>query len=237
MSQAQFEKLLQKQSLNQIIEDDLVFSDLKSRMNALWNFLLHTGYLTINHVTQDDSGFFHGEFSIPNKEIMVLYRTLIIRWFGTAHTPSATKITQYLVGGDIVHFKRALGQFLIESVSYFDTQGKTPEQIYHVFVLGLIAHLTDYYFIRSNRESGNGRYDVVMIPKDSTRMGIIFEFKSLPRGANEAALRQAASQALDQIKGNHYMAECQQAGIRTVLQLGIAFSGKQCDVLAEEIQI
>lgn len=229
-SKQRFEALLQGETFRQLLEDDIIFADLEQRDGALWNFLLHTGYLTLAKQEQEPSGLCYGEFAVPNREVALLYRTFLFRWFDPARVPASNKITEAIINGDMETFKTVLGKFLVESFSYFDTQGKNKEQIYHVFVLGLIAHLMEYYYIKSNRESGDGRYDVMMLPKDKNRKGIIFEFKVLLTGATMDELKAAAQQALQQIQDNRYVVEFQQHGINHVLQLGLAFAGKAIEI-------
>lgn len=232
LTKQHIEGLIQQQPYRTELESDIIFSELPERCNVLWNFLLHTGYLTVQNITQDISGAWNGDLLIPNKEVTLLYRTFIKRWFDGSKIVLKNKIIESLLSGDIDTFKQYLGKFLSETFSYFDTQGKTKEQIYHVFVLGLIAGLTDYFYIRSNREAGDGRYDVVIIPKDPTKIGIIFEFKALEKNAEDNKLKIAAEGALKQIQSNGYLAEFKQAQIQTVLQLGIAFSGKKIECIS-----
>ncbi len=232
-NKAIFEAMLQGEPYRARLESDVTFPALHQQDNVLWNFLLHTGYLSVQNIAQDNTGFFNSDFVIPNKEIRLLYFTLINRWFGAGNIDLDHTFVQSLVRGDIATFKKLLATFLSETFSYFDTQGKTKEQIYHVFVLGLIAGLTEHYIIRSNREAGDGRYDVVMLPKDKNQLGIIFEFKALDNNADDAQLKQAASEVLQQIQQNQYLAEFQQNGITNVLPLGIAFAGKHVEIVTD----
>lgn len=208
-----------------------MFADLDQQPDTLWTLLLNAGYLTVN---QCDFilGRMQCQLRFPNREIHYLFYQLVARWFPPRIAPNYPPMLTSLISGDIDTFKKYLGKFLSETFSYFDTQGKTKEQIYHVFVLGLIAGLADHFLIRSNREAGEGRYDVVIIPKDPAKAGIIFEFKALEKNAEDSALKTAAEAVLKQIQDNRYFAEFQQAQIKKVLQLGIAFSGKQVECLS-----
>lgn len=230
----QLEKLLQGELITETIDDSFVFADLDQQQDTLWTLLLNAGYLTVNQC-EFVLGQMRCQLRFPNREIHDLFYQLVARWFPPRIAPNYPPMLAALINDDIDTFKHYLGKFLSETFSYFDTQGKTKEQIYHVFVLGLIAGLTDYFYIRSNREAGEGRYDVVIIPKDPTKTGIIFEFKALEKSADDSDLKIAAEAALKQIQSNGYLAEFKQAQIKTVLLLGIAFSGKKVECVSNQI--
>ena len=135
-----------------------------------------------------------------------------------------------LLSGNIEDFRKMLRKFLLESASFFDVKGTHPEKFYHGFVLGLMSSLQDTYNIKSNRESGYGRYDVMLIPKDKTKLGIVLEFKTAEA---EEDLATIAQQALQQVKDKQYETELKQAGIQSVLKLGLAFKGKEVEVMSE----
>lgn len=135
-----------------------------------------------------------------------------------------------LIAGNPAQFKKNFEQFSHESLSYFDTKGTEPERFYHALVLGMLASLTNSHEVRSNRESGYGRYDVMFIPKDLTKPGIVLEFKAVDLGAKET-LEIAAKGALKQLEANNYEAELRARGIQNILKLGIAFKGKESLVL------
>jgi hypothetical protein len=107
----------------------------------------------------------------------------------------------------------------------FDVSGQEPEKFYHAFVLGMLVSLSREYALRSNRESGLGRYDVMLIPNDKSKLGIIIEFKKRSKYQKET-LEQAVDAALKQIEDKKYAQELNGLGIQKILKLGIAFDGK-----------
>jgi hypothetical protein len=115
---------------------------------------------------------------------------------------------------------------VLTSFSYFDVSGKKPENFYHAFVLGMLVSLTDRYEVKSNRESGYGRYDVMLIPHDRSKLGIVLEFKRADE-YKEETLELAVSSALKQIEDKMYTHEMNTRGIASVLAIAIAFSGKK----------
>lgn len=131
-----------------------------------------------------------------------------------------------MIEGDFEFFSRTFQDFAFNSFSYFDVSGKEPEQFYHAFVLGMLVILKDRYQITSNRESGYGRYDVVMTPRDRAKRGIIIEFKRVDHVKNET-LELAADRALEQIKTHGYTQTLRDQGVKQIVLLGIAFDGKQ----------
>lgn len=130
-----------------------------------------------------------------------------------------------LVNGDIEIFEDILREFVIKSVSYFDTDTRN-ENFYHAFVLGMLTGLGENYEIKSNRESGYGRYDVMVIPIDKSKLGIVIEFKKVNKKKNES-LEGAVEAALAQIKEKNYKQELLNRQIENILELGIAFQGKE----------
>ena len=133
----------------------------------------------------------------------------------------------YLTEGKVDDFLRVLKSFLQESVSYFDIKGKYPEKFYHGFVLGLIAGLFDTYNIQSNRESAEGRYDIIIIPKDLTKLGLVMEFKVAQKNIT---LERSAQQALEQITKLNCEIELKNRGINKILKIGLAFRGKDVEM-------
>ena len=112
----------------------------------------------------------------------------------------------------------------MESTSYFDASGQAPEKFYHGFVLGLLVSLSSTHRVHSNKESGFGRYDVLLIPKDKAKLGIILEFKVAKPELN---LQDSAQEALVQIDQKNYATELTEQGVVQILKMGLAFRGKE----------
>ncbi|MEM7495947.1 MAG: PD-(D/E)XK nuclease domain-containing protein, partial [Myxococcota bacterium] len=162
-----------------------------------------------------------------------VYRRLITSWFHKSGPrsllPSALKA---LIGGDVAEFARHVTTLASNSLSYFDIGGSHPERVYHALVMGMLAYLSDAYHIRSNRESGAGRPDLVLAPNDPKRYGIVMEFKVVD---SEGQLEQAADKALRQIKDKNYHADLLAQGVQQVIALGLAFKGKEAIVKHERV--
>ncbi|MEM7494622.1 MAG: PD-(D/E)XK nuclease domain-containing protein [Myxococcota bacterium] len=133
-----------------------------------------------------------------------------------------------LVAGNLDVFAEEFVGLVRESVGYFDTAGDKPERFYHGFVLGMTQYLRDRYLIRSERESGLGRYDLALEPKDKAGPGFVMEFKKGLRA--DGTLQQAADKALQQIKQREYHADLLNRGVEQVIALGLAFRGKETAV-------
>lgn len=168
---ADVEELMEGRVIEKTIEEGVVFSDLEKKSATVWALLLFSGYLTI------DAPAVYGTpclLRIPNLEIEELYKSMILEWF--AITIQATKYQELLnslVNGDVDTFSQIFREFLLSSVSVFDVAEGESEKIYHAFVLGMLIGLKNQYEVKSNRESGYGRYDVILIPKNLQDLGLV----------------------------------------------------------------
>jgi hypothetical protein len=219
----ELERLVRGETIRKEIDDNIVFRDISRSSEALWSFLLFSGYLKV--VSQQRDLRLYGELAIPNREVAYVYEDMIRDWFRVGlHSESHRMMLEALVNGDIGTFEAIFRDFVTHTFSVFDTGGDEPEKVYHAFVLGMLVSLRDYYEVRSNRESGYGRYDVMLIPREKGRKGIIIEFKKAQRGET---LEQATSAALKQIEEKRYASELEDRSIKDVVKLAIAFEGKQ----------
>ena len=143
------------------------------------------------------------KIAIPNKEVGFVYEQIVAGWFGeTISMDSYLRFVQSLAKGDVEEFKNYLSSYIMQTGSYFDFNKNTPEQIFHVFILGLVVGLRDHYYIHSNQESGLGRFDVIFIPKNQKKSGILLEFKT---STTADLLLDKAQEALEQIKDKRYI--------------------------------
>ncbi|MBO4360659.1 MAG: PD-(D/E)XK nuclease domain-containing protein [Eubacteriaceae bacterium] len=164
------------------------------------------------------------------KEISFVYKKEILDHFnGMLTQASSVFIQEALFSDDAGKLKAQLAKLLAQSVSCFDT---SEESFYHGLVLGLCALMDNRYHIRSNREAGNGRFDIALIPRSAGIPGIIMELKSAPKNTN-TDLRALAETALDQINERNYDAEMTFLGITDTVKYGVAFSGKDVEVIVE----
>ena len=240
----QFESLLQKQPLKQIIDDSMVFGDLEQDQTTAWSLLIMAGYLKAIPIADTQQGT-ECDLEIPNIEIRSLYRKIIERWLGNGREVKwYNQFLEFLLRGDVARFAECLEQVLIQTISVHDT-AKQPEAFFHGFMLGLTASLSpSEYEIKSNRESGAGRYDIAILPKDISKQAIILELKSIisPVSSNknlakelDSLLIREAQKALEQIKQKQYIAEMQHRGFTKIIKIGLAFSGKNFSVASESV--
>ncbi len=220
------ELLIAGQPLRKRIEENIVFASVYAQTEAVWNFLLFSGYLTFKNVALEGR-MTMADLVIPNEEVLYFYETTILAWFeegmGSRHY---NQMLTYLTIGDLDSFTAIFYDFVAKSFSIFDVSGNEPEKFYHGFVLGMLVSLKNSYTITSNRESGYGRYDVMLMPHDHNKRGIIIEFKKTNQ-AQHQTLEAAAANALQQIEQRDYTAQLRSHGINTCICLGIAFEGKR----------
>ncbi len=207
------ELLLSDQTIEKTIDEAIIFPGIEKDPAALWSLLLFTGYLTYTHLELKE-GLTTVTLTIPNKEIMILYKNLIKSIFETSlPSPNAAALLKSLTTGDAISFAELLQKFISSSVSVYDLPSNEPEKSYHLFVLGLLVLLSDNYEIKSNRESGHGRYDIMIIPKKITKLGIVIEFKkvssneTLELAAQKMKFNISFSQFIQQIQIFSYLFE------------------------------
>ena len=226
----QFEGLLQGKIIEQPLSENLIFQDIETEIEALWSLLLYAGYLKVLSSQLKGSRLI-AKIAIPNKEVGFIYDKIVEQWFSRAISiESYDNFIQSIAEGNMDKFKMYITSYIMQSGSYFDFNSNTSEQIFHVFILGLVVGLRDRYNIHSNKESGLGRFDVICIPKDKEERAILLEFK-----VSDAAelLIEKAKEALLQIKEKQYIELLKQQEIKSVLAIGLAFYGKQMELIYE----
>lgn len=229
----ELEDLLQGTALVKTINQNISMGEVEKNDQNVWSFLLFSGYL--KSISQDIiDGEMICSLAIPNREVQTIYRDIVKSWFDdSVHSDFLRTMLKSLISGQTEVFASHFREYVRSSFSYFDTGGKVPEKIYHAFVLGLLVGLRPNYEIKSNREGGYGRYDVVVILQDISQAGIIIEFKSVEQ--DEAKdLEQIAQLALQQIEAKEYHQELFDRGIHKIIKLGIVFRGKEVSVKAKD---
>ena len=215
--------LIEGRTIIKPIYENIVFSDLNDKNSELlWSFLLHSGYLT---VVNEIPGRFRQKYQlqIPNHEVSIIYFELIEKWLKHHINLSQLEaLLRSLTKGDIKLFEKKLKAICLEIMSFHDFAGQ-PEKVYNALVLGILVWLSDDYDIRSNRESGFGRYDIVFKPKNLKNQGIIIEFKRVEE--NECP-DDVLTDAMKQIDDKAYDVELKSAGVRDILKIAIGFRGK-----------
>ena len=224
-TKADLELLLTDTPITKIIDEAFTFADIHQMGLSLWSLLLFSGYLTFNKRTLTDSGEYSCSLILPNHEIKALYKKLINQIFMQAieKFDHAQELFNALIIGNVYRIQQLLQQFIINHVSTFDLAYSQPEISYHMFVLGLLVTLEGEYQVRSNRESGYGRYDIMLIPHDKSKVGVVIEFKK----TDNETLEQAADAGLLQIQSKKYAQELRAQGVKNIMGYGIAFAGKQ----------
>lgn len=228
------EDLLSGKELVTEIDEQIVFDQLDDNMTAIWSLLLSSGYLKINQAPKDAAASNQNyHLSLTNHEVDVMFRRMIDGWF-KKYTPNYNAFVKALLADDVRAMNHYINRIALETFSFFDT-GKgpsasaEPERFYHGFVLGLMVDLQDKYHITSNRESGFGRYDIMLEPVEIGQSdAIILEFKVIdPK--SEADLNATVNSALEQIRHKQYDAQLLARGFRPdqIRAYGFAFQGKQ----------
>ncbi len=207
------------------IDENIVLRNIDKTTDAFWNFLLFSGYLKVTNVVLRE-GRTSGSLSIPNKEVKLVYEDLFYGWLRRAD-PTSHHIKEFvnaLLVGDVETVQSNLEWILLTAMSYQDPAGAEPEKLYHGLILGLLVHLEERYEVRSNRESGYGRADVLMRPKTPGQPGVVIEFKVMgQRKTVDEVLKDAAKQVRDR----KYAAELTAAGASPVYEYAMVFDGKQ----------
>ncbi|RMH77979.1 MAG: AAA family ATPase [Calditrichaeota bacterium] len=232
----ELESLIRGESIEKPVEENIVFPDLERREELLWSFLLFGGYLKYTHCyTEETAEQLRCRLAIPNREVRKIFIDFIDRWFEQRIAPQKLEhLLTALLTGDVETFEELLADFVENSLSVWDTGGGEAEKVYQAFIVGLLLWLSDRYEVKSNRESGYGRYDVMLIPRDPAQVGIIMEFKRVNRRRQETP-EQALEKAFEQIEARDYAAELRQRGIEHIRTLAVAFDGKQVWVRKREV--
>ena len=224
-----FEELLKGNTIETTIDENIIMADIEANENNVWSFLLLSGYLkVVDKIRKEDEIYY--EVAIPNVEVKHMYNKIIKDWASESYVSSEyNEMLKALINFDYEVFEEIFIDYVEKSLSYFDVSGDEPERVYHGFVLGMLVALNNTHYVLSNRESGYGRYDVMVIPKDITKPGIIIEFKRA-RKNNKKTIEQLIEEAKTQIEDKKYETELLSRGITDIKKLVIVFKGKEVSV-------
>ena len=238
------EKLIDGKTIEKKIDEQIIYNQLEKNENSIWSLLLASGYLkavSIDVYISDEIIEIY-KLAITNNETKSMFRAMIKEWFSDVYSEKKD-FFKALILGDVDAMNQYMNDIALETFSSFDVAGREnsrvrPENFYHGFVLGLMVEKRDDYIIKSNKESGFGRYDVMMIPRN-VKIGnlpaMILEFKVM-NSNKEKTLEETVSSALAQIEEKKYDTELINAGVKkeNIRHYGFAFEGKKVLIGTDE---
>ncbi len=228
-------KLINGETINKTIEENFTFKDIQTRKNLIWTLFWYSGYITIT----EEISRKRFALKIPNYEIATIFQDTVKEWFeeGIKVGGEVEYAIDALVQNDLKTFEQKLKKIVLGVFSYYDT-AKDQEYIYHAYLLGLFAFASDEYIVKSNRESGEGRYDIMLVPRNKQRNknGIVIEIKSIEKQKESEDAKEfqkringEIKKALNQINRNKYYTELVALGMKEsdIIKVPIVFAGKE----------
>jgi len=228
------ETLINGGTIQKQISEEVVFGNITQSIDAIWNFFLFSGYLKIVNITAIN-GIRYGDFKIPNLELSTIFSEAVWFWFVQSDSKAQfDTFLHYLKAKRFEDFEDEFEDFITQVCSYYDFADKEPERVYHALVLGMMVNLQSEYKITSNRESGNGRYDIMLHPLKKDLPAFVFEFKKYSE-KREKDIDVTLQNALNQIKTLNYASTLQQEGFADIYYIAIAFKGKKVKLVVEKV--
>ena len=219
------EQLLRDEEIEVPINLDTVIVGIEQNEENIWGLLLGTGYLKVTEVVDLATGIY--KVKIPNYEIKILFQSIIRDWFNDKVIGNnLNTILKDLVTLKLDEFEKKFKVLVTQMFSYMDVGENTAENFYHAFVLGMLVGLKDSYYVKSNRESGYGRYDIMLEPKDKNGNSFIMEFKVL-ENEEEKTIEETIQNAKKQIEERKYEEDLQERGYTNITKMVFAFKGKE----------
>ena len=217
--------LLNGETIESVIDENIVFPDLKNSIKYIYSLLFFSGYLRCEE-KENIKGTIKCKLVIPNIEIEYIFENIISNWVEKGFQDDKLKqMYKALIDGNIEEFEMILNDFVITTLSYFDAKGQEPEAVYLGFIAGMLVGLGSEYSVKTNRESGYGRYDVMVKPEDKNKQAIIMELKSVNK-TRHRDFDKSIQESLKQIEDRAYARELQAQGYNDILTLAIVSDGK-----------
>ena len=222
------EDLINEKEVIGVIEENISFRYLESSMTSVMSFLVHTGYLKAKFHEQIEARRYYF-LQIPNMEVKVLYENIIIKWFEENRSSKELReMLKALLTGDMPTFEKIFSKFVLETLSYFSVGGRSHEveRVYQAFMLGMLINLRDSHYVSSEKESGYGRYDIAVIPKDKNKQALLMELKTIDTFHGET-VDETLESALAQIEERKYETALRQQGCTKIMKIAVTFDGKR----------
>ena len=220
------ERLLKDEEIEVPINLETVIDGIEENEDNIWGLMLGTGYLKVVEVVDLAEGIY--KVKLPNYEIKLLFQDIVRNWFKDKVTGNDLRsILKDLVELNLEEFEMKFTVLVREMFSYMDVGENTAENFYHAFILGMLVGLKDTYYVNSNRESGFGRYDIMLEPHDKSKNSFIMEFKAV-NGLRENTIEEAIENAKKQIEEKGYESNLKERGYTNITKMVFAFKGKEC---------
>ena len=220
------EKLLKGEAIEVPIDLETIIDGIEENENNIWGLMLGTGYLKVDEVVNLAEGIY--KVKLPNYEIKLLFQSIVRSWFNDKVIGNdLNSILKDLVELNLSEFEIKFQKLVKEMFSYMDVGENTAENFYHAFVLGMLVGLKDSYYVNSNRESGMGRYDIMLEPQDKNKNSFIIEFK-VANDMQENTIEDVIESAKRQIEERDYESNLRERGFNNITKMVFAFRGKEC---------
>ena len=218
------ERLLKGEAIEVPINLETIIVGIENNEDNVWGLMLGTGYLKVVETVNLEEGIYKVE--LPNYEIKLMFQEMVREWFKDKGIGNNLKdILKDLVDLNLYEFERKFRVLVEKMFSYMDVGRNTAENFYHAFVLGILVGLKDIYYVNSNRESGFGRYDIMLEPQDKSKNSFIIEF-NVADEMDEPSLEQAVENGKKQIEEKDYENSLKERGFRNITKMVFAFKGK-----------
>ena len=220
------ERLLKGEAIEVLINLETIIVGIENNEDNIWGLMLGTGYLKVVETVNLAEGIY--KVALPNYEIKLLFEDIVRSWFKDKVAGNDLRsILKDLVELNMSEFEKKFRILVREMFSYMDVGENTAENFYHAFVLGMLVGLKASYYINSNRESGIGRYDIMLEPKDKNGNSFIMEFK-VADDMEESTIEETIANAKKQIEEKGYESNLKERGFKNITKMVFAFRGKEC---------